>query len=87
MYINFVDFSSAYCGTNQVVHEVPAKHHLFFTSGPLLRLLGLQLLPLDRQVQLVDREVRVTSRGSSHIIFRRSQGRGSDGGKPLVPAD
>ena len=60
--------------------EVQVRHHLFFTNRPLLRLLGLQLLPLHRLVQLVVREVRVTSKGSSHIILRRSQG----GGDPMV---
>ena len=30
-----------------------AKHHQYLTSRPLLRLLGLQLLPLHRLVQLV----------------------------------
>ena len=33
------------------------RHHLFFTSIPLLSPLGLQLLPLHRLVQLVAREV------------------------------
>ena len=63
-------------GDVEVVHDVQVRHHLVFTSRPLLRLLGLQLLPLHRLVQLVVREVRVTSRGLSHIILRRSQGRG-----------
>ena len=67
-------------GDVEVVHEVQVRHHLFLTSRPLLRLLGLQMLPLHRLVQLVVREVRVTSRGLSHIIFRRSQG----GGYPMV---
>ena len=72
----------------EVVHEVQVRHHMFLTSMPFLRLLGLQLLPLHKLVQLVVKEVRVTSRGLSHIILRRSQGgRGSDGGRPLVPAD
>ena len=60
----------------EVVHEVLAKHHLYLANRPLLRLLGLQLLPLHRIVQLVAREVRVTSRGSRHIIHRRSQAEG-----------
>ena len=60
----------------EVVHEVLAKHHQYLTSRPLLRLLGLQLLPLHRIVQLVVREVRVTSRDLSHIILRRLQGEG-----------
>ena len=30
----------------EVVHEMLAKHHQYLTSRPLLRLLGLQLLPL-----------------------------------------
>ena len=60
----------------EVVHEVQVRHHLFFTSKPLLRLLGSQLLPLHRLVQPVVREVRVTSRGLSHIILRRLQGEG-----------
>ena len=60
----------------EVVHEVLAKHHQYLTSRPLLRLLGLQLLPLRRLVQLVVREVRVTSRDLSHIILRRLQGEG-----------
>ena len=64
----------------EVVHEVPTRHHLYLTSRPLLRLLGLQLLSLHRLVQLVVREVRVTSRGSGHIILRRLQG----GGDPMV---
>ena len=71
-----------------VVQEVQVRHHPFFTNRPLLRLLGLQLQPLHRVVQLVVREVRVTSRGLSHIILRRSTGGGgSDGARPLVPAD
>ena len=60
----------------EVVHEVLAKHHQYLTSRPLLRLLGLQLLPLHRLVQLVVREVRVTSRDLSHIILRSLQGGG-----------
>ena len=32
-------------GDVEVVHEVQVRHHLFFTNRPLLRLLGLQLLP------------------------------------------
>ena len=64
----------------EVVHEMLARHHLFLTSRPLLRLLGLQLLPLHMLVQLVVREVRVISRGLSHIILRHSQG----GGDPMV---
>ena len=63
----------------EVVHEVLAEHHQYLTSSPLLRLLGLQLLPLHRLVQLVVREVRVTSRDLSHIILRRLQG-----GDPMV---
>ena len=64
-------------GDVEVVHEVQVRHHLFFTNKPLLRLLGLQLLPLHRLVQLVVMEVQVTSRGLSHIILRRSQGEGN----------
>ena len=67
-------------GDVEVVHEVQVRHHLFVTNSPLLRLLGLQLLPLHRLVQLVVREVRVTSKGLSHIIIRRSQG----GGDPMM---
>ena len=58
-------------GDVEVVHKVQVRHHLFLTIRPLLRLLGLQLLPLHRLVQLVVREVRVTSRDSSHIILQR----------------
>ena len=65
----------------EVVYEVLAKHHQYLTSRPLLRLLGLQLLPLHRVVQLVVREVRLTSRDLSHIILRRLQGGGGD---PMV---
>ena len=50
------------------------------TSRPLRRLLGLQLLPLHRLVQLVVKKVQLTSRGLSHIILQRSQG----GGDPMV---
>ena len=62
------------------------------TNRPLLRLLGLQFLPLHRLVQLVVKEVRVTSKDSSHIILQRYRGGGgggggSDGGRPLVPVD
>ena len=53
----------------EVVHEVLAKHHQYLTSRPLLRMLGLRLLLLHRLVQQVAREVRVTSRGSGHIIL------------------
>ena len=60
----------------EVVHEVLIKHHQYLTNRPLLRLLGLQLLPLHRLVQLVVREVRVTSRDLSHIILRCLQGGG-----------
>ena len=67
-------------GDVEVVHEVSVRHHLSLTSRPLLRLLGLQLLPLHRLVQLVVREVRVTSRDLRHNILRRSQG----GGDPMV---
>ena len=38
-----------------------------FYQRPLLRLLGLQLMPLHRLVQQVVREVLVTSRGSSRL--------------------
>ena len=71
-----------------VVHKVLAKHHQYLTNRPLLRLLGLLLLPLHRLVQKVAREARVTSRGLGNIILRYSQGGGgeSDGGKPLVHA-
>ena len=55
-------------GDIEVVHEVQVRHHLFLTSKPLLRLLGLQLLLLHKLVQLIVREVRVTSRGLSHIV-------------------
>ena len=41
----------------EVVHEVLAKYNLFFTRRPLLRLLGLPLLPLHMLVQLVVKEV------------------------------
>ena len=71
----------------EVVHEVLAKHHQYLTSRPLLRLLGLQLLAFHRLVQLVVKEVRVTSRDLSRIILQRLQGEGSDGGRPLVLAD
>ena len=70
----------------EVVHKVLAKHHQYLTSRLLLRLQGLRLLLLHRLVQQVAREVRVTSRGLGHIILRRSQGRRSDGGRPLVHA-
>ena len=60
----------------EVVHEVLAKHHQYLTSRPLLRLLGLQLLPLHRLVQQEAKEVRVTSRDSRHITLKQLQGEG-----------
>ena len=64
-------------GDVEVVHEVLAKHHQYLTSRPLLRLLGLQLLPLHRLVQLVVMEVRLTSRGLGHTILQHSKGKES----------
>ena len=40
MYINFVDFSSAYCGTNQPYSVTPA--HLGFDSFPVQCSFGVE---------------------------------------------
>ena len=51
-----------------------------FDQQAFVEAVRVQLLPLHRLVQLEVREVRVTSKGLSHIILQRSQG----GGDPMM---
>ena len=58
-------------GDVEVFHEVPARHQQAFAEA-----VRVASAAIAQASTAGSREVRVTSRGSSHIILQRSQGEG-----------